>query len=777
MALSRFLILLFCSLFSFLGYAQIFPKADIFLDAEGIFGLKIKVQNEEKYLEFFSKPGNESQSFKRLTSFVKKNLVVKLDGQSYPIINKSKIPLSGDNQMIELQFGKVKVMTKYIEPSGNITHYSLGSGTPHISTYDLRQFADQGDVYLKNWRQQKAFSGNYQMLRSSTELHTHFAGALRPESMIEIGVEMGVMYPVATIKAIEAYSGEKILHDDLNIEMMNGKEYIAIKDAPIKTLQQIARHLALDVSKVETFEYLEMIYDWRDPFVKDLTLFKKNLMALAADYRANGIMYAELSLTDVLKDPKFLEMIHEVLPEIKQKYLIELRFLAAIPRQGNADMVKDFVKRIKFITAEMQDPYIVGVDFMGHERNPTKDFAKTVEEISQIKEVRPDFQVRVHAGESAMHLDNVKEAILAGANRIGHGINGIDDATLELAKQNNVIIEFNLNSNLALNNIHDVNELPLSKYLEKGIPVVLSTDGHGMYHTSNLSEAQTFYQIMKANNFSDEKILKYTDQMDMFNKRYAGVLIHNSEIRMRALPADYLVKIKENFPLNSFNKSAVAEMKAEELVKLKTSLRSQFNIYSELELQDQMVRQRPLYLGGNLISDANAETFFKNLVAQLDDGLPRTVLVPIEASADFTVINKRLSQLQKLKNIKVVGVLTTNKEKLPLDGSFKDFYFLGSDPWKRAPFVSNTLRNFGGSAVYYGGDVLIADEIQAAKNSGSPIYMVKGSGGASTNALTIQGTLSIDKESLKQLAGSEFELSVTPKRNFLDRCSEFFSRL
>jgi len=137
-----------------------------------------------------------------------------------------------------------------------------------------------------------------------------------------------------------------------------------------------------------------------------------------------------------------------------------------------------------------KSPYVVGVDFMGHETNATADFKDALTEIAGMKKQFPNMAIRVHAGENANHLNNIRDAIKLGATRIGHGIYGVTDEVIDLAKKNNVIVEFNFNSNLALKNVEGTKELKaaVDRYMKAGVRVTFGTDGHGLYHTSPRSE-------------------------------------------------------------------------------------------------------------------------------------------------------------------------------------------------------------------------------------------------------------------------------------------------
>jgi hypothetical protein len=139
---------------------------------------------------------------------------------------------------------------------------------------------------------------------------------------------------------------------------------------------------------------------------------------------------------------------------------------------------------------------------MGHETNSTRAFRdqitnkdpyddkkvrtdpRTGEPVPDLlveyRQANPHFQIRVHAGENPVHPENVREAILAGATRIGHGLYGTDESTLSMASKRGVIGEFNFGSNKALNNVESTRpteELPIKNYHESKVRVTFGTDG------------------------------------------------------------------------------------------------------------------------------------------------------------------------------------------------------------------------------------------------------------------------------------------------------------
>ena len=217
-----------------------------------------------------------------------------------------------------------------------------------------------------------------------------------------------------------------------------------------------------------------------------------------------------------LNDPEYMQMLEDNLPHIEEETGVKLRFLAGFWRHSDIEWNLDDADRLMSIA---KSPYIVGCDFMGHEINSTLDFKDVLKALTRYAVTEdPEFVIRVHAGENPIFKTNVYDALKTISDeheavqneqgramqmpqvRIGHGLYGLDiqedgnwnaleeGAVLKLAKKMGAIVEFNMSSNLALKNINDISEVPIKRYLDAGIDVVLGTDGHGMYSTFNGQE-------------------------------------------------------------------------------------------------------------------------------------------------------------------------------------------------------------------------------------------------------------------------------------------------
>lgn len=341
-----------------------------------------------------------------------------------------------------------------------------------------------------------------------TDLHTHFAGAIRPDTLIEVGKAHNIGYPARLLTKLGI---------DVSKYSIDDKGNVALTSIDETDIESIKSQLMISPVTQETFNKMEEVYALRGPFTKNKELFPDYLRALAEDYKRTGVEYAELSFSSFLTDPEYMQLLEDNLPKIEEETGVKLRFLAGLWRHSDQEWNLDDTDRLMRIA---KSPYIVGCDFMGHETNATLEFAEELKMLTQYASREdPNFAIRIHAGENPMFKSNVYDALKiiydeharlekeTGKQlripqvRIGHGLYGLDitedgqwnqlepDAVLKLAKKMGAIVEFNMSSNLALNNINSIAEVPIKRYIDEGIDVVLGTDGHGMYSTFGGQEA------------------------------------------------------------------------------------------------------------------------------------------------------------------------------------------------------------------------------------------------------------------------------------------------
>ena len=340
------------------------------------------------------------------------------------------------------------------------------------------------------------FPRNATDFRPRTDLHTHFTGAFTPDQLVEIGIKHDIYYPA-----------DYLARAGIDIGKYKADENGCLKMSSINSrdLGMLKMGLMISPFTLETFNKMEEIYLLRAPVTKHKGLFSDLLYLLAKTYRETGVEYAELSFSLFIRDPEFMKLINDTVPRVEAETGVKLRFIASLWRHSVKEWNMDDADRIISIA---RSPYIVGADFMGHETNATETFEEELRLLADyaMKE-DPYFAIRVHAGETPMMRFNVKNALrivyeehaareLADGCkyamprvRIGHGLYGIDDETIRLAKEMEAVIEFNISSNLALNNVNSITEIPIKKYFNSGVYVVLGTDGGGLFSTVGEQEA------------------------------------------------------------------------------------------------------------------------------------------------------------------------------------------------------------------------------------------------------------------------------------------------
>jgi len=511
-----------------------FIRAETFLKSyfnhEKTVGIEFLVTQSEieinlKYYGYMKNPP-EAAAAKEAIQFLKKQLKIRMAGNALDqkafsrIIQGTDIPYRqeldsffSNNPKITVEIGsdentKVLSAIQYDSSNKSLSEIpNIGSKFAVSFFRTLGQFKDRNEIFIK-WLKQDRNPVDMDTYKSRVDLHTHFGGALETGELLRIAKKNKIPYPVSFLKKL-GIDGSQLEHvkDDSHVILDEDK----LSEPDRNTLRNI---LTLNTFQVGALPDMEVRYFYRTPLTKHEPSFEDYLWSLARNYQQSGIELVELSLSDIVK-PGWLQIAHRVLPQIKQETGVRILFLVGLWRHMDPPLYNYELLRV---VREIKSPYIVGIDVMGHETNRTdEDLIRAARKIRD--ENRPQFVVRVHAGESNQNPENVKEAILSGATRIGHGLNGISKEVLELAKERDVIVEINLNSNLALSNIQSIDQVVqlLKTYIAAGVRITFGTDGHGLYETSNASEFESArYLGLTTAEFLKVKVSdqKYIDQME-----------------------------------------------------------------------------------------------------------------------------------------------------------------------------------------------------------------------------------------------------------------------
>jgi adenosine deaminase CECR1 len=184
----------------------------------------------------------------------------------------------------------------------------------------------------------------------------------------------------------------------------------------------------------------------------------------------------------------------------------------------------------------------VGINMAGREDNEKGYPARFLSVYRKMMGKYPAISLSIHAGESDEPNHHVRDTLLLGAQRIGHGVNLLSDPETMLAmRADKNLVEVNLISNKLLGYVKSFEEHPFPRFLRFGIPVCLNTDDRGMWGSTmtdeyfvavknfNLSWAELTrlgrnsleYSFVQPNE-KQRMIDSYTSAVQRFESRYSG---------------------------------------------------------------------------------------------------------------------------------------------------------------------------------------------------------------------------------------------------------------
>lgn len=124
----------------------------------------------------------------------------------------------------------------------------------------------------------------------------------------------------------------------------------------------------------------------------------------------------------------------------------------------------------------------VGVNMAGREDNEKGHAARFLPVFRELRRKYSGVRLSIHAGEKNSPGHEVRDTLLLGAERIGHGFNLIHDPDTMLRLRNGKnLVEVSLVSNHLLEYSPDPAKHPFIEYLRYGIPVCLNTDDAGSW--------------------------------------------------------------------------------------------------------------------------------------------------------------------------------------------------------------------------------------------------------------------------------------------------------
>ena len=370
-----------------------------------------------------------------------------------------------------------------------------------------------------------------------------------------------------------------------------------------------------------------MLKDNENENLKNITLRQDKLLWIAREYQRQGIYYVEIADTVLTKKGipaiELLEELDEIMPQIEKETGVKIRFLVAI-RRIPLTIIKDNLtsenylrENLNVLKAVSKSPYVVGSDFIGEEINDISELSPVIKEIVQyVAKEDNGYTIRIHAGENDSLRDNVKKSIQCIKDglepgqrmprfRLGHGLYTEDLDTeegkklIEEMKETGAVLEFQLTSNVRLNNLSKLEKHPLKRYLENDIKCVQGTDGFGFYGTDTIDEQLAMQNLLGLTNEDFMKMRKVEDEIIEHQEKYFK---------------EKSKKFKK-FLNGRTIREAILQLEdeiEEESKSNKMKLRLNNNILSEIALKDKIVKlptdKMPIIIAGGSFNARNRET-------------------------------------------------------------------------------------------------------------------------------------------------------------------------
>ncbi len=265
------------------------------------------------------------------------------------------------------------------------------------------------------------------------ELHVHLEGAVEPETLHELDPSTSV----ETFRAFYSY-------EDF--------------DGFLKAFGEVGKRL-------------------RTP--EDYGLATRRLLERL---QAQNVRYAEIILAAgvVLWKGQEFAPVFDAVREAAASSPVEVRWILDAVRQFGVE----HAQKVAELAAERVGQGVVAFGIGGSEERGPAEWFTDVFAFAR----KAGLRLTAHAGES-MGPESIRAALRLGAERIGHGIAAAQDPDLmRCLRERDIPLEICITSNLATGVVKRLEEHPIRRIYDAGVPIVLNSDDPAMFGCTLVDE-------------------------------------------------------------------------------------------------------------------------------------------------------------------------------------------------------------------------------------------------------------------------------------------------
>ena len=297
------------------------------------------------------------------------------------------------------------------------------------------------------------------------ELHCHLDGSVRPQTMLDLGRELGKPMPAADAESL--------------------RRYMTVDDA--RHLEDYLERFATTLSVMQTAPALERI-----------------AYELAEDACRDGVRYIEVRYAPVLNIENGLSLADAVEAPLRglARAHSEHGVLGKIIVCAIRNMDPAVSQELAELAVAFRHHGVVGFDLAGGEAGNPAELHKHAFEHA----LKNDLSCTCHAGEGD-GAESVRQAVhVCGAHRIGHATRLIEDTSLtDYCNDHRIPLEICLTSNVQTRAVSSYAVHPFREYFDRGLQVVLNTDNRLM---SNVTLTDEYVHASEQMHFTFDELAR-----------------------------------------------------------------------------------------------------------------------------------------------------------------------------------------------------------------------------------------------------------------------------